>query len=304
MTASYDHDALWLKAKLFLGLAMDEGDFRAEDERELWASLALELLAKAALSRVSPLLIAVPTEDGANILIAAGLMTGEARFESIKAHTLFARCARAFKPFNDKHALAFARARNDYLHGGEPSLSPLPADAWWARYWAQASILVHAQDRTVEELVGYERGREVDQHLARNAKNVEHRTEMLLERARQRLAQFESGSLPARLAAEWTRPVDLTVGGSHRATQTCPACGGGGVLEGDHVSEYTLQYEQVAEDDFDSWVDLLVSADHFSCSRCRLALDGYELIVQAGLPPEFPDVGDVSDYAESEYGND
>ena len=110
--APYDHEALWIKAKLFLNHAMDPGDVRPFEERALWASLALELLAKSALSRVSPLLIATPQEDGTNLLIAAGLVSGEARFHSISARTLFERCHKAFKPFNKREALAIAEARN------------------------------------------------------------------------------------------------------------------------------------------------------------------------------------------------
>lgn len=304
MTAPYDHEALWLKAKMFLNLALEDGDAKTFDERALWASLALELLAKAALARVSPLLIAVPTEDGANILIAAGLVHGDARFESVKAQTLFARCARAYKPFNERQAQAIARARNDYLHGSRPSFTEIPQDAWWPKYWAQAVILVHAQDRTVSDLVGYELASAVERHLAQNAKNIEHRTEMLVERAGQRLAQHESGSLSARLAADWARPLDLTAGLSHRTGQTCPACNADGVLEGDTVVDQNVVSEQIAEDDYELWVDLLIASEYFSCPRCRLVLDGYELLVQADLPDVFRDVGDYGDYAEAEYGND
>jgi hypothetical protein len=144
MSSSYDHEALWLKSKLFLNWALEDGEHRTFDERALWASMALELLAKAALSKVSPLLIATPTEEGANILIAAGLISGDARFESIKASTLFKRCARAYKPFNDTHALAIAQARNNFLHGGEAAFTKMPPEAWWPRYWTLAIILVHA----------------------------------------------------------------------------------------------------------------------------------------------------------------
>jgi hypothetical protein len=68
---------------------MDSEAGRSFDEQALWASAALELLGKAALSRMSPLLIAEPTEDGANILIATGLIEGTARL------ILFARCVTA-----------------------------------------------------------------------------------------------------------------------------------------------------------------------------------------------------------------
>jgi hypothetical protein len=126
VTASYDHAALWVKAKLFLNHAMDLNDPRTFDERALWASLALELLAKAALSRVSPLLIAAPTEDGTSLLIASGLVEGEARFNSVKAHTLYSRCHKAFKPFNQQEAQAIGNARNEYLHGGGLGFTGIP----------------------------------------------------------------------------------------------------------------------------------------------------------------------------------
>lgn len=96
MTAPYDHGARWLKAKMFLNRAMDEHAGRPFDERALWASLALELLGKAALSRTSSLLIAEPTEDGKNLLVAAGLVQGDAQFTSARAKTIFSRCQRAF----------------------------------------------------------------------------------------------------------------------------------------------------------------------------------------------------------------
>ncbi len=126
MIASYDSDALWLKAKLFLNHAMDQED-RSFDEQALWASLALELLAKAALSRVSPLLIASPAEDGDNLLIASGLVEGDARFKAVPARTLYSRCQRAFRPFSEAEAKRITESRNSYLHGASPSFTPIPA---------------------------------------------------------------------------------------------------------------------------------------------------------------------------------
>jgi len=88
LTAPYDHQALWAKAKVFLNRAMDTAPSRSFDEQALWASAALELLGKAALARVSPLLIAEPTEDGVNVLIATGLIEGTAKFTSVRRHSL------------------------------------------------------------------------------------------------------------------------------------------------------------------------------------------------------------------------
>jgi hypothetical protein len=138
MIPPYDSEALWMKAKLFTNRAMDDEDARSFDEQSLWASLALELLAKSALARVSPLLIAEPSEDGTNLLIASGLMSGEAQFKSVAAHTLYKRCARAFKPFSEPEARKITTGRNEYLHGSGIGFLGIPPEAWWPRFWAQA----------------------------------------------------------------------------------------------------------------------------------------------------------------------
>jgi hypothetical protein len=125
---------------------------------------------------VSPLLIAELTEDRANILIATGLIEGTAQFTSVRASTIFKRCQKAFRPFSASDAQKFANARNEYLHGSDIGFTTLVPHAWWPRYWALASILVTAQDRDIEDLVGPDRAPEVEAHLEQNAKNVEHRT--------------------------------------------------------------------------------------------------------------------------------
>jgi len=303
--APYDHEALWTKAKVFLNRAMDPDPGRSFDEQALWASAALELLGKAALARVSPLLIAEPNEEGVNILIAAGLIEGTAKFTSVTASTIFKRCQRAFKPFSAAEALKFADARNEYLHGPTIAFMTLPPEAWWPRYWALASILITAQDREIKELVGPDRVPVVEGHLKQNAKNIEHRTESLISRATQRLAQYRGGTLPAKIQMEWQANPDLTAGLSYSEAATCPACGSTGTLEGDDDSDMSYQYEP-GDDEWEpgtTWAEITVPAEHFSCPTCHLVLDRYELIEQAGLPTDF-EVTEDNPPQEPDYGND
>lgn len=309
MTAPYDHEALWSKAKVFLNRAMDPGPGRSFDEQALWASAALELLGKAALARVSPLLIAEPTEEGANILIATGLIEGTAQFTSVSASTVFKRCQRAFRPFSASDALKFASARNEYLHGSGVGFMTVPPQAWWPRYWALAVILVMAQDREIEDLVGPDRVRAVEAHLAQNARNVEHRTEALIARARQRLAQYRAGTLPARIQAEWRSSSDLTSGRTYYAAQECPACGEDGTLEGDDgsdVQSFEYNYDREDGSPVGATAQINVPAEYFSCPTCHLVLDTYELIGQADLPDSFEFIDNDPDWPEEEpdYGND
>ena len=254
MITPYDHEALWSKAKVFLNRAMDPDSGRSFDEQALWASAALELLGKAALARVSPLLIAEPTEDGTNVLIATGLIEGTAQFASVRASTIFKRCQKAFRPFSASEAQKFANARNEYLHGADIGFMTLPPQAWWPRYWALAAILVTAQDRDIEGLVGPARISEVEGHLAQNTKNIEDRVEALIARAKQRLAQYLAGTLPAKIQMEWRSNLDLTIGLSYSTAETCPACAESGVLEGDDGSDMSYEYEMGDDGDtIDAW---------------------------------------------------
>lgn len=301
---SWDADGLWVKAKLFLNRALDTTPARTFDEQSLWASLALELLAKSVLARVSPLLIASPSEDGGNLLVASGLVEGDAHFTSVAAHTIFDRCAKAFPPFSAVESKKIAQARNEYLHGSGVGAVVIPATAWWPRFWALVAVLVNAADRDLAKLVGEDRVEVVEGYLAQNKKNVEHRTEMLVARAKQRHAQIDGGTAPPSLLREWDRPVDLRGYFSHSAEHVCPACGAEGVLQGDNVLSSEIRYEAYSDTDFDTWAELTVGSDRFSCQRCRLVLDQFDLISQAGLPEDFSDIGDTADYPEPEYGND
>ena len=306
--APYDHEALWAKAKVFLNRAMDPGPGRSFDEQALWASAALELLGKAALARVSPLLIAEPTEEGANILIAAGLIEGTAQFTSVSASTIFKRCQRAFKPFSAAEALKFAAARNEYLHGSTIGFMTLPPQAWWPRYWALASILITAQDREIKELVGPDRVSVVEAHLEQNAKNIEHRTEALIARARQRLAQYRGGTLPARINRSGRSGSDLFAELRYYAMQECPACGAEGSwrVRGEQLS-FEYRYDLEDGSPIGAEARLKVPVMHYCCETCHLVLDDYEMIIQAGLPDSFEFVDANPEWPEEEkpdYGND
>lgn len=305
MTAPYDHEALWLKAQLFLNRAMDEQDPRPFDEQALWAALALELLAKAALARVSPLLIAEPSQDGTNLLIASGLIEGDARFTSVSAKTLYIRCHRAFKPFNESEALKITHARNEYLHGSTAGFTSIPAEAWWPRYWAQAIILISALNSEVEDLVGFDRKSTVEKHLAQNQKNIEHRTEMLINHARQRVDQWKAGTLPAKVAAQWAPGEAISGSGKYSSRAECPACDSMGIIEGEEAEFVEAHYNQISDDDYEIIVELRATADAFLCGNCGLFLDSYELIEEANMDVTFEAQGDIHDAPYgSDYGND
>jgi hypothetical protein len=300
--APYDYEALWVKSKLFLNRAMDGR--RTFDECALWASAALELLGKAALAKASPLLIAEPTEEGVNMLIALGMVEGEARFSSVSAKTIWARCGRAFKPFNPKEAALVSENRNEYLHGSGVGFNAIPEAVWWPRYWAQVSILVAALDEDMDALVGSSRASIVEEYLSQNEKNLDNRVQAAMARARQRLAQRESPHVSARAHRELSMSLELEALLDHRSSADCPVCGDAGVIEGSEIDESNVEWERLSDEDWQPIVTLTITAEYFSCANCQLVLDGIDSLSRADLPDSFVVPGEYTDIYEPEYGND
>ncbi|MFF0496469.1 hypothetical protein ACFYU5_08705 [Nocardia aobensis] len=310
MTTPYGYDQFWIKAKLFLNRAMDPSNDRTEDEKQLWAALALELLAKAALCKVSPILVAEPTEDGSHVLKAAGLIEGEAHFTTARASTIFKRCQKVFRPFSEEEATKISSGRNEYLHGAALGITGIPAHAWWPRFWAQAHILLTAQGADISLLVGPERVNAVEVHLAQNKKNIEHQLTSRIEAAKLSLARFRDGRMSGTEQAKWQAWPRWTPVLEYSTEATCPACSNIGRLEGSEIVDRRVtEYGADERDHFIGTIaEIDVSPDYFSCQTCHLVLDKFELILESELGEEGftveVDPEDLEDWFEPEYGND
>lgn len=282
---------------------MDDGP-RSFDERAMWASIALELLAKAALANHSPILIADPNDD-TSLLGASGLVRAEGSFKSVTAVTLYRRCRRAFRPFDEKKAEIFANARNDYLHGSGIVFGAIPETVWWADFWSLVSPLVDAQDKSIEDLVGERRTQVVLDHLENNQKYVSERVESLLGRARVRFEDKKTGRMSAARTNQWKSEYDLRLGLRYSTGCDCPACGQSGLLEAEDVENMRIEPGYYDHYEARGLADAL--ADYFVCEHCQLVLDRYDFIEAAGIDPAFevedPDfIEKVA--AETEYGNE
>ncbi|MET8426851.1 hypothetical protein [Nocardia sp. NPDC004860] len=310
MMTPYGYEQFWVKAKLFLNRAMDPSTDRTEDEKQLWAALALELLAKAALCKVSPILVAEPTDDGSHALKAAGLIEGEPHFTTARASTIFKRCQRVFRPFSEEEATKIASGRNEYLHGAALGITGIPPHAWWPRFWAQANILLTAQGADISLLVGPERVDQVETYLAQNKKNIEHQLTSRIEAAKLSLARFREGRMSGSELAKWQAPQRWTPVMDYSASATCPACSGIGMLEGSDIADRRVtEYGGNEGDHFIGIIaEIDVSPEYFSCPTCRLVLDRFELIAETELGDECftieVDPEDLADWLEPEYGND
>jgi hypothetical protein len=86
---AFTPDLLYAKSQVYIRRAFRARDAGDIEEYRLWASLALELLGKAALARVSPTLVADPTHQE-SLFGACGVPIGT-DLKTITAKTLVAR---------------------------------------------------------------------------------------------------------------------------------------------------------------------------------------------------------------------
>ena len=303
MTIPFAYSGLYNKAKLFTNRSLAAKAREDFDEAALWASLALELLAKAALAKVNPCLIADPVDDAKSLLTAAGLSKDYAGFRTIPAKAAFSRCARAFRPFNADEALRFAANRNDDVHSAALPFASLDEDQWWQRYWAQAVLLLHAQDLDVDDFVGAIEAVTVEEYLAKNTEYVRARVSSLIERAVQRLELASSSSASANGGERLKQAVFLDY--AYYADQACPACGKSGRLYGDYVvdSQEQSPLSWDGEHEPSSWEDITVLAEAFTCLICGLTLEGQEFVEAASLPETFESEREI-DFGGEEYMNE
>src|SRR5947199_1917795 len=98
-----ERDALYAKSQVYIGRGLRAQSDNETEEYQLWASLALELLGKAALAKIHPVLVADPTHYQS--LFAACGRQLSLDIKTITAKTLFERLGHIQKGFDSRRKL-------------------------------------------------------------------------------------------------------------------------------------------------------------------------------------------------------
>jgi hypothetical protein len=286
--------ALYAKSQVYVrrGLrAQEDGDV---EEYQLWASLALELLGKAALARVHPALVADPQHYQSLFAACGRQISPEIR--TITAKTLFERLSHIEKAFDARYQRfceQMALRRNSELHSGESPFSGMSAETWEREFWGAVETMLKMQGESLESWLGAEESKAP-------VKILDQAKEALEWAVRNRIARFKedfekNNPDPAKRSQrikdteqfrywEWPQHKDLVGDGLDK--HKCPACGAFGMLGG------SLWNEEVSEDQDPSdptteYVDLTYVVEEFVCPTCGLRLFGTKETQAGGLPEEF-----------------
>jgi hypothetical protein len=311
-----ESDTLYAKSQVYI-----QRGFRAQaagdtEEYQLWASLALELLGKAALAEVHPALVADPMH-AASLFAACGCQISP-DIKTIAAHTLFERLCHISKDFDSRHKRfceQMSLRRNSELHSGESPFSGMVAEAWEREFWGAVEAILQIHDQSLDGWLGsasakapakiIEQAREATQWAVQNRiSRCEQDFKMKYQDPKRRQTVIEESK-----NLGWH---DHTWNGRDRAR--CPACLSsgylGGTLRSEEYAEVESSYPEVDEDgDLTgeipmARVEKTFGVDDFFCPVCGLRLFGRKEIAAAELPTEFVHTEEHEQEYEPEYGND
>lgn len=273
----WESEALYNKAKLYA--------MRAHNEPidsslfAFWMSLALELLARAALSSIHPALLADPREPD-NLHYAFGIFPKRIPL-SIPSKALYARCSVFIPSFTDKmsaHCLIVADRRNAELHSGAAAFEGLNNASWLPATYEVSEVLLNHLKRNFTDFLG--------DHAAVAVEALKDRRENLVRDVQQRLAEarrkYEALSTDERtaLASTANQKIALWLKGTLlRRTSECPACGNSAVIGGEALGRSPVRIDP-EENRMSREVRVLPNKLH--CPYCEIVLNSFQEVREAG----------------------
>ncbi len=317
---SWDSASLLAKAKAFTERAHDNPVDSALCG--FWMSLSLELLARAALAKVHPVLLADPTQE-TNVHYAFG-KNQKVPPKSIGAKAVFARCSIYVDEFTDQMStfgLIIANRRNEELHTGDTAFEGLDNSSWLPQIYEIFDVLLQHLAVEPVEFYGQAYAKTAKQILADRRKSIKAEVAKKIGEAKGRVAAV-SGEVKADLVAKGQAAVKTALS-KHRLRRACicPACGFNAALTGEVVSRSPTKIDEEATT---ISREARVLPNQMVCGVCKLKLEGYQELLEAKLgniytaseeddpleyfgiiPEEHVDVEKmVREYHEQEYNNE
>jgi len=222
---SWERDPLWAKARLFIDKAID---FQRDDPFfGLWCSFGLEILARAAIANISPVLLAEPDRDHRYLLHALGRGSERIERKSIDTARVLNLCFELIGSFTKDHltvCLALVNRRNEELHTGAAAFAAYPTNQWLAGFYGACKVLCSSIGETMESLFGEEEAKVASDVIEGDRNDTKQR---VLSRIASHRSVFQARSDQEKATAHTDAEKEanaLAYQGYHRVK--CPACNG------------------------------------------------------------------------------
>jgi hypothetical protein len=279
----WDEQLLWTKSQSYMETALKQD--RQSWLFPFWATLALELLARSALSYVSPTLLASTKKEGdadwTHLVYSLGFVPKVNNYKprSIDASDLFVRCEQVIENFNGEHR-TFCKGtlglRNEELHSGGAPFINLPKD-WLPRLYDCCSVLLQSVGSTLEDFVGPEEASAAAEMIKAMNDNAAKAVMGDIDAARK---SWES--LPEEERDKLAQAGALGSAPSKGHVVACPACKSSSLLLGQEITALPTEIE-----DDEIVMRAVVLPTNFNCLACGLTIKGHNRLHAAGLGGTF-----------------
>lgn len=294
----WSHDQFLIKAQRYASKMLEQD----QDSWEFgfWSALILEMLARAALSSISPTLLA-DGKDWNNIYYALGNQPSATKFvpRSANINEILNRLVAILPEFTPEmfnFSIRHANRRNSELHSGALPFDEFGTSEWLPSYYSTVSVLLQSLGHDIAKLFGADEAKAAETLIEslrdETAKSVQaninaHKTVW------ESKSKDEQEQLQKQAAMLATRKT------GHRVN--CPACQSTGLVHGTPIGAANTSLED----------DLIIERQsmlpsQFECSACELKIAGYSRLNACGLGDNFTatsryDVAEYFDLGEQEY---
>ncbi len=285
----WDHGTLWAKTLLYVEVAL-------ESDREswlypFWSALALELLARTALSSVSPTLLAdVTSNDDKNLLYALEKVPEQQGLKSVKTDVVYRRCETLFATFTNEHrrfCSGFTGQRNRELHSGATPFQDLSEHEWLPRYFDACRALLKSMNKSLKDL--FSNDAVAAQKMIEAMQDKEAKKAKQAVSAHRVVWEGKSSEEQASSGSQAEESAQRTNG----HVVDCPACGCQALVTGEEIFQRTPAVED----------DLIVERatmlpTQLCCVACGLKISGHSKLqaVDLGSTYTSKSVTDPVDY--------
>jgi hypothetical protein len=270
----WSQDALIKKAQRYAEAMLSQP--RNDSRFVLMSTFVLEFLGRAALSKISPTLLA-DTKDWNNLYFSLGFVPTATKFipRSIPGSNVFERLTTILPDFTPElHGFSAKHLtrRNEELHSGGNPFDGLET-AWLASYYRTCRVLLTSIGESLQLVFGADEAK-VAEKLIEAAEDES--AKAVLKSIYEHKALWE-----AKVADEATK---LTNQASNWATRfnghrvSCPACGNDTLLIGNPISAPQIKLD---EDSIVETQEYLPSK--FECIACQLKIGGLSQLSASNL---------------------
>jgi hypothetical protein len=287
---AWDGDALLKKAHRYveemLQLQRDDWKFA------LWSSLALELLIRSTLAKISPTLLADPRE-WSNLYFSLGFTPNAKKFvpKSIGTADVLGRLRDIIPEFDTElegFCASHANRRNAELHSGEIPFDGIKDSSWLPSYYRSCKVLLGTMSISLADFFGKEEGA-VAEKLIEAAADVAAKAAVGTAEAHRKVWEAKPPEEQAKRQAQ--AAVWATQHAGHRVD--CPACGSVGLVIGDPIA---APQKTIKEDLIKETQQYL--PNKFACIACGLKLTGLSHLSACGLGDAYTQ---TQEYDAAEY---